>query len=100
VLVSTLSKLEVSILQYYIAHAIQSGRRDKVVELFEMNGNDLLQGRGLECMVWWVSLLFTLLSLMDYCFLDLYIRACDAAISYLKNPNLDPEFHIYFSKER
>jgi hypothetical protein len=42
-LVSTLSKLGVSILRYYIAYAIQSGRRDKVVELFEMNGNDLLQ---------------------------------------------------------
>lgn len=50
-------------------------------------------------MVWWVSLLFTLLSLMDYCFLDLFIWACDAAIPYLKNPNLDPEFRIYFSKE-
>ncbi|XP_059458839.1 uncharacterized protein LOC132188411 [Corylus avellana] len=73
VLVSTLSKLEVSILRCYIAHAIQSGRRDKVVELFEMNGNDLLQG-GEDWNAWF-------------------------AIPYLKNPNLDPEFRIYFSKE-
>lgn len=57
VLVSTLSKLEVSILRYYIAHAIQSGRRDKVVELFEMNGNDLLQG-GEDWNTWFGGFLF------------------------------------------
>jgi hypothetical protein len=60
VLVSTLSKLEVSILRYYIAHAIQSGRRDKVVELFEMNGNDLLQG-GEDWNTWFGGFLFYLL---------------------------------------
>uniref|UniRef100_A0A7N2MFZ0 ARMC9 CTLH-like domain-containing protein n=1 Tax=Quercus lobata TaxID=97700 RepID=A0A7N2MFZ0_QUELO len=73
VLIATLSKLEVSILRYYIAHAIQSGRRDKVVDLFEMNGNEFLQ-RGKDWTAWF-------------------------AIPYIKNPNLDPEFHIYFSKE-
>ena len=57
VLVSTLSKLEVSILRYYIAHAIQLGRRDKVVELFEMNGNDLLQG-GEDWNAWFGGFLF------------------------------------------
>nr|POE80431.1 wd repeat-containing protein 91 like [Quercus suber] len=73
VLIATLSKLEVSILRYYIAHAIQSGRRDKVVDLFEMNGNEFLQ-RGKDWTAWF-------------------------AIPYIKNPNLDPEFRIYFSKE-
>lgn len=41
--VATLAKLEVSILRYYIVYATQSGRKDKVVEFFGMNGNDLLQ---------------------------------------------------------
>lgn len=45
VLISTLSKLEVSILRYYIVHAIQSGRRDKVVDFFGANGNTLLLKR-------------------------------------------------------
>ncbi|KAK9994637.1 hypothetical protein SO802_024340 [Lithocarpus litseifolius] len=71
--IATLSKLEVSILRCYIAHAIQSGRRDKVVDLFEMNGNEFLQ-RGKDWTAWF-------------------------AIPYIKNPNLDPEFRIYFSKE-
>lgn len=43
VLTTTLSKLEVSIIRYYIIHCLQSGRTDKVMEFFEMNGNDLLQ---------------------------------------------------------
>ncbi|XP_010920341.1 uncharacterized protein [Elaeis guineensis] len=72
-LISTLSKLEVSILRYYIVHALQSGRQDKVVEFFGANGNYLLQKRE-DWMPWF-------------------------AIPYVKNPNLDPQFHVYFSKE-
>ncbi|KAK3010415.1 hypothetical protein RJ639_012902 [Escallonia herrerae] len=73
VLVATLTKLEVSILRYYIIHAIQSGRKDKVVEFFGMNGNNLLQ-RGRDWISWF-------------------------AIPYLKNPSLDPQFRVYFTKE-
>lgn len=73
VLVNTLSKLEVSILRYYIVHAVQSGRKDKVVEFFGVKGNDLLQ-RGQDWSHWF-------------------------AIPYLKNPSLDPQFRLYFSKE-
>ncbi|XP_021826917.1 WD repeat-containing protein 91 homolog isoform X1 [Prunus avium] len=73
VLLTTLSKLEVSILRYYVVSAIQSGRRDKVLEFFGMNGNDLLQ-RGQDWAAWF-------------------------AIPYVKKPNSDPEFRIYFSKE-
>lgn len=51
VFVATLSKLEVSILRYYIIHAIQSGRTDKVIEFFGTNGNDLLQ-RDQEWISW------------------------------------------------
>ncbi|CAL9008794.1 unnamed protein product [Prunus brigantina] len=73
VLLTTLSKLEVSILRYYVVSAIQSGRRDKVLEFFGMNGNDLLR-RGQDWAAWF-------------------------AIPYVKKPNSDPEFRIYFSKE-
>ncbi|XAR52267.1 hypothetical protein NMG60_11020235 [Bertholletia excelsa] len=73
VLVSTLSKLEVSILRYYIVHAIKSGRKDKVVQFFGLYGNDLLQ-RDQDWTSWF-------------------------AITYLKNPSSDPRFRIYFSQE-
>ncbi|KAM6555701.1 hypothetical protein CsatB_002720 [Cannabis sativa] len=73
VYIDTLSKLEVSILRYYIVYAVQSGRKDKVVEFYGMNGNDLLQ-RGQDWTPWF-------------------------AIPYIKNPSLDPEFRTYFSRE-
>ena len=72
VLITTLSKLEVSILRYYIAHAIQSGRRDEVVDLFEMNGNEFLQ-RGKDWTAWFGGFLFYSFYcvLLDYLLLDL-----------------------------
>ncbi|KAK4836774.1 hypothetical protein QYF36_000063 [Acer negundo] len=73
IVTATLSKLEVSILRYYIVHALRSGRKDKVVEFFGDNGNDLLQ-KGQDWTAWF-------------------------AIPYLKNPQIDPQFRIYFSKE-
>lgn len=72
-LLSTMSKLEVSILRYYMVHAIQSGRTDKVLEFLKLNGNDLLQ-RTKDWTPWF-------------------------AMPYLKNPKFDPNFHVYFTKE-
>ncbi|RXI08331.1 hypothetical protein DVH24_022475 [Malus domestica] len=101
VLLSTLSKLEVSILRYYVVNAIQSGRRDKVLEFFGMNGNDLLQ-RSEDWTAWFggfvfLSFYFGMMKLLS--FVDLPFHMCDAAIPYVKKPNSDPEFRIYFSKE-
>ncbi|PON32118.1 hypothetical protein PanWU01x14_364010 [Parasponia andersonii] len=73
VFIDTLCKLEVSILRYYIVSAVQAGRKDKVVEFYGMNGNDLLQ-RGQDWSPWF-------------------------AIPYVKNPSSDPEFRTYFSRE-
>lgn len=42
-MITTLSKLEISVLRYYIVYAIQSGRNDKVIEFFKVHGGDLLQ---------------------------------------------------------
>lgn len=42
-ILAALSKLDVSILRYYIIYAIQSRRTDKVMEFFDAYGNDLLQ---------------------------------------------------------
>ncbi|XWS61261.1 hypothetical protein CRYUN_Cryun07bG0110900 [Craigia yunnanensis] len=72
-MLDTLSKLEGSVLRCYIVHALQSGRKDKVVEFFGMNGNALL--------------------------LKTYDWTPWFAIPYLKNPSLDPQFRVYFSKE-
>ncbi|KAF9667433.1 hypothetical protein SADUNF_Sadunf15G0022600 [Salix dunnii] len=73
VLVDTLLKLEGYILRYYIVYAIQMGRKDMVLEFFGINGNELAQ-KGHEWTPWF-------------------------AIPYVKNPRLDPQFRIYFSKE-
>ncbi|KAG9142364.1 hypothetical protein Leryth_016854 [Lithospermum erythrorhizon] len=73
VLISQLSKLDVYILRYYVVHAIKSGRKDKVMEFFDVFGNDLLQ-KDQDWASW-------------------------CAITYLKNPHLDPKFRLYFSKD-
>lgn len=73
VLIAAVSRLEVSILQYYIVYAVKSGKKEKIIEFFEMNGNDLLQ-KGHDWTPWF-------------------------AIPYLSNPSLDPQFRKYFSRE-
>ncbi|KAF3792820.1 WD repeat-containing protein 91 [Nymphaea thermarum] len=70
---TTLAKLETSVLRFYIIQALQAGRKDKVVEFFEQHGNDLLQ-KADDWTPWFV-------------------------IPYLKNASLDPQFRVYFSKE-
>ncbi|XP_047166513.1 WD repeat-containing protein 91 homolog [Vigna umbellata] len=72
-LVSTLLKLEASILRFYVVHAVQLNRNDKVVEFFALYGSELLQ-RSQDWTQWF-------------------------AIPYKKNPHLDPEFRVFFSKE-
>uniref|UniRef100_A0A2P2KKK6 WD repeat-containing protein 91 homolog isoform X1 n=1 Tax=Rhizophora mucronata TaxID=61149 RepID=A0A2P2KKK6_RHIMU len=74
VLLATLSKLEVSLLRYYLVYASQAGRKDKVMEFFGLAGNDLLQRDHRDWSPWF-------------------------SIPYLKNPSLDPQFRVYFSKE-
>ncbi|KAG8381214.1 hypothetical protein BUALT_Bualt06G0098900 [Buddleja alternifolia] len=72
-LITVLSKLEQSILRYYIVNALKCGRKDKVVELFGSFGNDLLR-RDESWSSWF-------------------------AIPYLQNPHLDPQYRVYFSEE-
>ncbi|AQK65127.1 WD repeat-containing protein 91-like protein [Zea mays] len=45
-LFSTLVKLELSVLRYYVINALKSGRQDKVIEFFGESGNYLMQKRG------------------------------------------------------
>lgn len=102
VLFSTLLKLELSVLRYYVVHALQSGRQDKVVEFFGENGNYLLQKRE-DWTLWFggFSNLF-FLTFLFYFVHDLSVYSsdlCYAAILYLKNTNLDPQFGVYFSKD-
>ncbi|KAG4910585.1 hypothetical protein JHK87_056701 [Glycine soja] len=72
-LASTLSKLETSLLRFYVVHAVQCNRNDKVVDFFTLYGAELLQ-RSQDWTNWF-------------------------AIPYKKNPHLDPEFRVFFSKE-
>lgn len=57
-LIGTLSKLEASILRYYIIHALQVRRRDKVSEFFAMRGNELLE-RSHDWTPWFGAFVFT-----------------------------------------
>ncbi|KAG2548516.1 WD repeat-containing protein 91 homolog [Panicum virgatum] len=72
-LFSTLVKLELSVLRYYVVNALKSGRQDKVIEFFGESGNYLMQKRE-DWLPWF-------------------------AIPYIKNPSFDPQFRVYFSKE-
>ncbi|MQL84964.1 hypothetical protein Taro_017485 [Colocasia esculenta] len=83
-LAAALGKLEVSILRYYVVHAIQSGRQDKVIEFFGAHGADLMRRRE-DWTPWFGG--------------DLHLFVLVISIPYIKNPNLDPQFRVYFSKE-
>ncbi|KAL3322425.1 hypothetical protein AABB24_039836 [Solanum stoloniferum] len=72
-LVSVISELDISIIRYYIIHAIQAGRKDKVIELFDIHGTELLQ-KDQHWASWF-------------------------AIPYIKTPKSEPQFRLYFSKE-
>ncbi|KAL0299621.1 UNVERIFIED_CONTAM: WD repeat-containing protein 91 [Sesamum radiatum] len=72
-LIPVISKLDQSILRYYIVNALKCGRKDKVLEFFGAFGNDLLR-RDDSWSSWF-------------------------AIPYLQNPHLDPQFRVYFSEE-
>lgn len=102
-LVSTFSKLEASLLRFYVVHALQSNRRDKVVEFFTVHGPDLLQSSQEDWTQWFGAFLgflcFFFCSEISVYECDYEILYCIAAIPYVKNPQLDPEFRIFFSKE-
>ncbi|KAL0304357.1 UNVERIFIED_CONTAM: WD repeat-containing protein 91 [Sesamum radiatum] len=72
-LIPVISKLDQSILRYYIVNALKCGRKDKVLEFFGAFGNDLLR-RDDSWSSWF-------------------------AIPYLQNAHLDPQFRVYFSEE-
>ncbi|KAL7106999.1 hypothetical protein ACP275_06G026400 [Erythranthe tilingii] len=72
-LIAVLSKLDQSIVRYYIVNALKCGRKDKVLEFFGCFGNDLIR-RDESWNSWF-------------------------AIPYLQNPHLDPQFRVYFSEE-
>ena len=57
-LVSTLSKLEASILRFYVVHAVQCNRNDKVVEFFALYGSELLQ-RSQDWTLWFGAFCFS-----------------------------------------
>ncbi|VAH04204.1 unnamed protein product [Triticum turgidum subsp. durum] len=73
VLYTALLKLEQSVLRYYVVNALKSGRQEKVIEFFSVGGSHLMQKRE-DWIAWF-------------------------AIPYIKNPSLDPQFRMYFSKE-
>ncbi|TVU30402.1 hypothetical protein EJB05_22022 [Eragrostis curvula] len=54
-LFSTLVKLELSVLRYYVVNALKSGRQDKVVEFYGESGNYLMQKRE-DWLVWFALL--------------------------------------------
>ncbi|KAL8049549.1 hypothetical protein ABFX02_06G026200 [Erythranthe guttata] len=72
-LIAVLSKLDQSVVRYYIVNALKCGRKDKVLEFFGCFGNDLIR-RDESWNSWF-------------------------AIPYLQNPHLDPQFRVYFSEE-
>ena len=64
-LASTLSKLETSLLRFYVVHAVQCNRNDKVVDFFTLYGAELLQ-RSQDWTNWFGAFCF---SHRRFCFL-------------------------------
>lgn len=89
-LISVISELDISIIRYYIIHAIQAGRKDKVIELFDIHGTELLQ-KDQHWASWFgwyhLSLLIYLLKLNDEIFLTSNHFMQQFHILKLLNPN-------------
>ena len=100
VLLATLSKMEVSILRYYVVNAVNAGRREKVLEFFGMKGNELLQ-RSQDWTPWFGRFVYHFYVSVSWTtfFRDFDCCLCGAAIPYVKKPSADPEFRIYFTKD-
>lgn len=72
-LAAALGKLEVSIMRYYVVHALQSGRQDKVIEFFGAHGGDLLRRRE-DWTPWFGGDLHISLSLFSFRSMFLYVN--------------------------
>ncbi|KAH8547935.1 WD40-repeat-containing domain protein [Umbelopsis sp. PMI_123] len=68
----TVKKFELCLLRYYLVHAMQVKRRDKVIEFFDVYGAELHENS--EWLKWF-------------------------ALPYSKNPTADPAFETFFSKQ-
>jgi len=82
-LFSTLVKLELSALRYYVINALKSGRQDKVIEFFGENGNYLLQKRG-DWLAW-----FGACSLPSFSYIPCTLLSC-----FINLNNIMQLFHI------
>jgi WD40 repeat protein len=67
----TVQQLEISVKRYYLIHAIQQGKTEKVTEFFTVLGDSLAQDKN------WKSWF---------------------ALPYMKNPENDIHFRVFFSK--
>ncbi|KAG0559798.1 hypothetical protein KC19_10G129600 [Ceratodon purpureus] len=70
----TAKQLECNLKRYYIVHALQRGRADRVLEFFQQHAEGLLRSGDRDWFVWF-------------------------AIPYVTNPGSDPNFKEYFSSE-
>ncbi|KAM3580676.1 hypothetical protein VKS41_006739 [Umbelopsis sp. WA50703] len=68
----TVKKFELCLLRYYLIHAMQAKRREKVIEFFDTYGAELHENP--EWLKWF-------------------------ALPYSKNPTTDPAFETFFSKQ-
>lgn len=89
VLFSTVRKLDLSLKRYYLVHAVSSQNIDKVKEFFEQYG-DALSGDP-DWKSWFGTKLFIFFLQAHWSFLP--------ALAYMKNPEQDEEFSLFFTKE-
>ena len=72
-LFSTLVKLELSALRYYVINALKSGRQDKVIEFFGENSNYLMQKRG-DWLAWFGACSLPYLSDIPYALFSCFVN--------------------------
>ncbi|XP_024540106.1 WD repeat-containing protein 91 homolog isoform X1 [Selaginella moellendorffii] len=70
---ATARKLHTGLKRFYLVHALQKGRMDRVLDFFKQYGGNLLN-EGDDWQAWF-------------------------ALPYVKDPSSDPQFQVYFSKD-
>ena len=106
----SVKKFELSLLRYYLVYAIQHNRRDKVTEFFELLTPELTGNS--DWTLWFCMsttsthfptlshhLIMMLSANFHPCFLLLLLLLLLKALPFVKRPEVDPNFELFFTKQ-
>lgn len=96
----TLKKLEDDVRRYYIVHALQKDRPDRVLRFFELHGEYMLRAGGDDWPAWFGTCWDSNSTGCYVCVLRIFLRnLVVAALPYMKNPSTNGNFQVHFTAE-